>query len=281
MVAFLLSVIQILSHILKPHPMKTEPKAYFIWMGVAAVISLIIYAMLIMMPRKARKPLIIGCTFLAGLYFFLEFAIPGGKNGDNFLSGSLPTVGDAVSVIFAFTWGLGLINLSRVHGKTLLRMREGWYNSLAFFFGLIGMGLFGFWTFYDGTKPNPIADTGFKIFFNGFWINLSASVFSLLAFYIVSAAYRAFRIRSKEAAVMMIAAFVVMMGQIPVGQWITHGLPPSLSWLQFQNISEWLMSGISSAAQRGIGFGMSVGALAMSLRIWLSLERGSFFDVEV
>jgi len=32
---------------------------------------------------------------------------------------------------------------------------------------------------------------------------------------------------------------------------------------------------------RGMWFGMMVGAIAVGLRFWLSLERGAFFDREL
>jgi hypothetical protein len=38
------------------------------------------------------------------------------------------------------------------------------------------------------------------------------------------------------------------------------------------------MNWLNTPAQRGITFGIAVGALAMSLRVWLSLERGTFFS---
>lgn len=261
-----------------------EPVALALFMLLALGVSIAIFAGLQLLPKKMKKRLIIGGTFVAGLFFLLEFALPGhGKNQDNILTPWIPRVGDAVLVIGAFTWGLGLINLTQVHGKAVARMKEGWYNSLAFFVGLFAMFGFGLWNAYAKPDENSHAwgKVAYEVLFLGFLSNLGASVFSLLAFYIVSAAYRAFRIRSHEATVMMLAAFVVMLGQVPLGQALTHNLTGPWAALRFERVSEWLLTGINGAAQRGITFGMAVGALAMSLRIWLSLERGSFFDAEV
>jgi hypothetical protein len=74
-----------------------------------------------------------------------------------------------------------------------------------------------------------------------------------------------------------------MLGQVPAGQWITGGLPASASnpwhYLRVENVADWLQSTWSMAGVRGVSFGIAVGALAMALRVWLSLERGSFFEV--
>lgn len=264
-----------------PHPNKD---ILYLYLAGALAFCIILFIILQKMPRPMRKTLIKACTFIAGLFFVLEFAIPGDKSGDNFLSAWIPRVGDAAAVIGCFTWGLGLINLTHIHGKAILRRRPGWINSLGFFIGFFGMCIFGFWKFYAKIPDtsHSLPAVGFSIFFNGFYQNLGSTVFSLLAFYIVSAAYRAFRVRSGEATVMMLAAFLVMLGQVPLGQWFTQGLTgPIASNFRIEVISEWLLTGINGAAQRGIAFGMAVGALAMSLRIWLSLERGSFFDSEV
>ena len=108
-------------------------------------------------------------------------------------------------------------------------------------------------------------------------------MFSLLAFYIVSAAYRAFRIRSGEALVLMIAAVIVMLTPLPLGIAITNWIPEHSFWGNFriERIGEWLLMTVNSAALRAIAFGLGIGGLAMSLRIWLSLERGTYFGQEV
>ena len=99
----------------------------------------------------------------------------------------------------------------------------------------------------------------------GLFSNLGAAMFSLLAFYIANAAYRSFRIRSKEAALMMIAALIVMLGQIPHGPlYISAELP---------GLRLWLLKNINTPVNRAIYFGAAIAGLAMSVRLWLSLER--------
>lgn len=82
---------------------------------------------------------------------------------------------------------------------------------------------------------------------------------------------------------MMVAAAVCMLGQVPLGMWLTHSLPLSgpLSSLRMEAMANWTLGVISMAGLRAVGFGILVGGLAMSLRIWLSLERGAFFEQEL
>ncbi len=55
----------------------------------------------------------------------------------------------------------------------------------------------------------------FKIF-----TPLSSTMFALLAFFVASASYRAFRIRNFEATLLLIAGIILMLGRVPVGQLI-------------------------------------------------------------
>jgi len=51
--------------------------------------------------------------------------------------------------------------------------------------------------------------------------------------------------------------------------------------LRLEVIKEWLLTVLNAAALRAIAFGLGIGSLAISLRIWLSLERGAYFEKEI
>jgi hypothetical protein len=111
----------------------------------------------------------------------------------------------------------------------------------------------------------------YKCLFDGLYVSLGAAMFSLLAFYIASAAYRAFRVKSAEALLMMIAALLVMLGQIPFGGYL---------WSRFPEVRLWVLQVFSTPAFRGIALGSAVAFLAMAMRMWLSLETSAFYREE-
>ncbi|MEP6755914.1 MAG: hypothetical protein ABJA67_10475, partial [Chthonomonadales bacterium] len=78
-------------------------------------------------------------------------------------------------------------------------------------------------------------------------------------------------------------AFLVMLGQIYFGLVLTSWLPTEgfASNFRVETISDWILTRMNAPAVRAIGFGLGVGLIATSLRIWLSLERGSYFDKEL
>jgi uncharacterized membrane protein len=254
--------------------------------GGVLVSILILYGLHLFLGPRGRRWLIAVVTFVAGLFFGLEYFYPvKGDPAKNFLTDWIEPVSTMVAVIGAFTVGLGIYSLCQVHGRNVVRRRPGWYNSGAFFVAMLAMLVFGFWAHYlDLGEPPPevlpLPNAIYEILFNGLFAPLQAATFSLLAFYIASAAYRAFRVRTAEAGLMMAAAFIVMIGQVPVGAWLTNGIPADTAWAFFrlEVFGDWIMRWINMPAQRGIVFGIAIGALAMSLRIWLSLERGTFFS---
>ncbi|MDC0358445.1 hypothetical protein OAO01_06480 [Oligoflexia bacterium] len=109
----------------------------------------------------------------------------------------------------------------------------------------------------------------YDFLYHGLFVALGSAMFSLLGVYIAAAAYRAFRIKSFESALMMSAAVIVMLGQIPFGLWIYDGLP---DWRL------WLMEVPNSAAFRAIKIGAAIAGLIMAFRMWFSIESESFSE---
>jgi hypothetical protein len=115
--------------------------------------------------------------------------------------------------------------------------------------------------FEDGYRFEPR-----QFFVNYISRSLTATVMALLGFYITYAAYRAFRIRSLEATVMMLSAAVVTLGSDSFGGWITSG--HLTTWADFDNRI------LNSGMQRGLLLGIGVATIAACLRMTLGLERG-------
>jgi hypothetical protein len=104
----------------------------------------------------------------------------------------------------------------------------------------------------------------FTWFYDNVFDPCNSTMFALLAFFIASAAFRAFRARNLEAGLLLGAAILVMMGRIPIGRAISGVFPA---------IADWLVDYGNNAGRRAIMMGAALGAVATGLRVILGLER--------
>jgi len=246
----------------------------------ALAVSVVFFVLLQAVPGRFRKPLISLVTFFAGLFYVTEFFYPVGADGKNFLTAYRAPVAQINQVLQGLAIGAGISSLVGVHARAIARKREGWGFSVALFACLVGIAVTGLLKEY---RPNGYNRAAFSLFFDGGLINLESAMFSIVSFYIVSAAYRAFRARSVEATILLVAAFLVMLGQISLGQALTSGLPLTGFWANFrvEIIRDWILTRLNSPAILAVELGLGIGVLSTSIRLWLSLERGSYFDKEV
>lgn len=107
----------------------------------------------------------------------------------------------------------------------------------------------------------------YDFLFDGLFNQLGSAMFALLGVYIAAAAYRAFRVRTVESGLMMMAAVIVMLGQISFGKEIYENMP---------SLRQWLLEVPNSAAFRAIRLGAGVAGLMLAIRMWLSIESKSF-----
>jgi len=199
---------------------------------------------------KIRIPLIL--TFVTALVMIVVFFTPH-RLGDYVQT----KLNDWVMVIGGLGLVLGLVSLLQRHLRKIAHRQQDWGYSVVAVVGFAVMSIVGVgWGIQEGTVFN-------WIFMNAY-LPLDATMFSILAFFVASAAFRTFRARSVEAALLLGAALVVMFGRVPWGQLLFKPSPL---------VAEWVMSSPALGAKRAILLGVSLGGIAMSLRIILGIER--------
>ena len=158
---------------------------------------------------------------------------------------------------------LGVDNLLRTHIRKIGRRNSGWWHSgflLLGFAATVVLGVLG--RIHHGSPFHM--QSPFMFVYTYSIVPLQGTMFALLAFFIASASYRAFRARNTVATLLLVSAVIVMLGRIPIGAAISEFFPAA---------QEWIMDVPQLAAKRGIQIGAALGAVSMSLRIILGIER--------
>jgi peptidoglycan/LPS O-acetylase OafA/YrhL len=221
-----------------------------------------------------RRTVPLFITFFVGTLLIVSVFIPPMETlGEDF------TVFFDIIAVFAFFLGGG--NLLRVHINKLRKRKEDWVFSIVTIAGFALMLTAGLFKIGNPEGITAAVDTQgslFKILFDNVINPLQSTMYSLLAFFVASASYRAFRAKNREATLLLIAAFVILLGRTPLGMMITGWIPQSLDVLQVPNLAVWIMNGPNLAGQRAIMIGISLGVIATSLRLILGVERSYLGD---
>jgi len=202
-----------------------------------------------------RRQLPLAICFIMGLIMTVQFFIPHRSSQwlfENMLRWLI--------IVFTFALILGILSLVKLHIQKVQHRRRDWLYSIVALVGLVLSLVTGFMR-----GPESISEgQPFMTLYNYIQIPMQATMFSLLAFYIASAAFRTFRARTVEATLLLIAAVVVMLGRVPlesiVGQWLP-------------DLAEWVLDYPNMAAKRGIMIGIGLGAISTALKIILGIER--------
>jgi hypothetical protein len=174
-------------------------------------------------------------------------------------------------VIAGFAFFLGILSFLMHHMYKVKRKVPGWgYNLTAITaFGVmlvVGLlpelfpGIFGFM----GRLEQSANESVFNWLFANMLVPMEATMFALLAFYIASASFRAFRARNLEATLLLVAAMLIMIGRVPLGEYI---------YAPFTDIQQWIMEFPNTAAKRAIMIGVGLGMAATALKLMLGIER--------
>lgn len=285
------------------------PNSAELWMKVIVTVVLGIGVMFLFTkaPVQARRWIVFSFTFAAGLFYILLWLWPtpigrkpgtlpnGPVEGFGFwLNDAVPRVADVAQILTAFLLGLGILSLVRIHAQRISRKGQDWKYSVLLMVSMVTMVAFGYvdWIqrkfgdpkgkLFEMANWGPV-QYGQDLLFDGAYQQMEAAMFSMIAFFILSAAYRAFRIRSVESTVLMASALILMlslMGALDflwssgVDHLISSSHNPFFENLKISVIASWVKSTLQTPSIRAIEFGVGLGAVAMGLRIWLGLERG-------
>jgi len=204
-------------------------------------------------------------AFLSGLIMVVSFFF----DKDNWLGGLEQELKIWLTIVGGFTLLLGVVSITRVNWTAVKRKKEAWKYKILTLIAIFAMAIPSVlspdWSPLFGRADGSIYDWLFQVFMSP----MMATMFATLAFYIASAAFRAFRARSAEATLLLITATMVMLWRIPMGEWFLNLLPGDIPYL----LNTYIMGGINMAVQRGIIIGAALGAASMSLRIILGIER--------
>jgi hypothetical protein len=99
---------------------------------------------------------------------------------------------------------------------------------------------------------------------------LLTTTFAVLAFYVASAAFRAFRAKNLEATLLLGTAFIILLRPTFLGAWYTMVMPEALG---MDNLTSFIMGTMNTAGNRAIMIGIALGIASTSLKVLLGIDR--------
>lgn len=199
------------------------------------------------------------------------------------------TWGEDVAIWFDILAGIAFIlgggNILKIHLRKVSDKKSGWGYSVillaCFVFTLVvGLGKLGVHPqaqYPDIPWSGTYNQTGspFWWLYEYAFKPLTASMFAMLAFYIASAAFRAFRAKNIEAVLLLGTAFIILLGRTFAGVWLTDWIPDNgpLRGLRIENLSVYIMQVFNTAGSRAIIIGIALGIASTSLKVILGVDR--------
>lgn len=209
---------------------------------------------------RREIPLII--TAVAGIAFVVQYFIP--HTPFNRIENLFT---DWLSIIAACAIWLGALNLLKLSILKVAGFKKDWFFSLVIIAAWMTMAFTGILGGPSFQEPG----TRFDWLYTHIYTPLSATMFAMLAFYVASASYRAFRARNFQATLLLVAAFMVLSGRVLFDELVFGFLPAD--WKILSTLSDFIMQVLNTAGQRAILIGIALGTVSTSLRIILGIER--------
>ncbi len=206
------------------------------------------------MVRSFRREIPVLITVGIGLFLLINrfFIIPSLAN----IVGSIMKIG---AVLANVAIGIGPLAITILHASRIRKKAAGqWPYSLWLLLTMFGM-------IVVGLLPPMAGHPLWEFLFEYGYSPLQTTIYSISGFYIVSAAYRAFKVRTAEASIMLVSAMLVLIGTTSMFVYL---------WPGWSAIRTWIMDVPNTAAWRGFGIGTAIGAVGLGLRVLIGIEKG-------
>jgi hypothetical protein len=225
---------------------------------------------------KRTIPLLI--TALGGFVLIIAYFLPFSESW-----GEKAAIWFDILAATAFVLGGG--NLLKIHLKKISDRGAGWAYSaitLGTFIATLAVGLFKIGVHPSETFPHEAWSGSYREIGSPFWWAyefafkpLTATMFAMLAFYVASAAFRAFRAKNVEAVLLLGTAFIILLGRTYAGVWLTSWIPADspMAGLRLENLTITIMQVFNTAGNRAIIIGIALGVASTSLKVLLGVDR--------
>lgn len=225
---------------------------------------------------KRNIPLLLAMT--AGFVMIVAYFIP-----------VTVSWGEDVSLWFdilaAIAFILGGGNLLKIHLKKVSDQAKGWGYSIItvlsflvmLYVGLLKVGVHPNEQFPEYAWSGQFNEVGspFWWLYEYAFKPLQATIFAMLAFYVASAAFRAFRAKNFEAILLLATAFIILLGRTAAGVFLTDFIDEEgfFGGLRIEHLTRYLMDVFNTAGNRAIMIGIALGTASVSLKILLGVDR--------
>ena len=215
-----------------------------------------------------RRQIPLFITGFVGAIYIVTFFIPATRFVETVAT-------DWILIIQAFAIWLGALNLLKLSLIKLASRKQGSMYAGIVVAAFLFTALAGLAPMLRGEKflsdhDYLAAGSLFEWIYTSAYVPLASTMFALLAFFVASASYRAFRARNREATLLLSAACVLMLGRVPLGDAITGFLPEGWTMSAWADV---IMNYPLLAGQRAIMIGISLGIVSTALRLVLGIER--------
>jgi hypothetical protein len=197
-----------------------------------------------------RRFLPVSVASLSGILVLL------GYFADGEMLGNLPNLLiEAAAFLAALALLVGAAHLAIVHGRRVVGGEAQGGQSVVLVIALVAT--FGIGVLLPGSAALAWV-------FDHLLTPLQATMTALLAFFVVSGAYRAFRVRHAGAVVLLVTSLFMLLAQLAISQRLSPVVPA---------LRDWTLAVPVTAGVRGILLGTALGTLGATLRILTGIDR--------